>query len=523
MKKKCRLYKPSSMQYGGQSNDKFTMTQDSQTDPIPQERANEFLLWLRKTTQEKKLTEELEAMDALNNNFAKRSNTIQQNAIEDFQIGGSIPALGAQTNNFNTHLAYGGNLTEDTNKENIKPYDDPSFWQGINTYDDMIAKFDGWAKLGIVKDKELYDAATKYTGLVWEQNPTSTTGTDWIPVQSTNNIKPQKPKFENENPQFRENPETGKLEQRRVRPSTGEEYWVASNPTMAGQYYKNAINQGNPNIKLSGREGVMRDMQLNPENITTDYNKPIPQITEAPASEEGIISNLAYGGNLDYMQKRDSNLQFFQDAYNQSNPNIMKNLQSFTGTMPKAQKGLSYPGNMQLLPEIDELTREDVLRMMEENDPKVMDPTQYQNESIQEFEPGSTEDPFNKNKRTNDRGNYGSTGMDPRNTNMAQGMIAGMRVGEGIFNYKNRAEEEQELRKRFSNVFETHGIAGQDRGDYMVNVPGIGDPLKPDQHTRMGYNTKIAQDGLEVDQELELTDEQINELITQGYNIEYLD
>ena len=62
-----------------------------------------------------------------------------------------------------------------------------------------------------------------------------------------------------------------------------------------------------------------------------------------------------------------------------------------------------------------------------------------------------------------------------------------------------------------------------DRGDYLANVPGIGDHLKPDQHTRMGFDTKVAQDGYQVGDELQLRQDQIEQLIADGYQLEYLD
>jgi hypothetical protein len=41
-------------------------------------------------------------------------------------------------------------------------------------------------------------------------------------------------------------------------------------------------------------------------------------------------------------------------------------------------------------------------------------------------------------------------------------------------------------------------VSGSDRGDYMANAPGVGGNFRPDELTRMGYNTKNAQEGIEV-------------------------
>jgi hypothetical protein len=197
----------------------------------------------------------------------------------------------------------------------------------------------------------------------------------------------------------------------------------------------------------------------------------------------------------------------------------------------KAQDGISYPGQLPLIPEIDDslmlLPEVDEVPIAQGLTPNVISEDDYTTAPVTEFVPGGPDDPMMEGERgsANDRGSFGSIGMDPRNTNIAQGAIAGMRLAEGLFSMGDRMREEEKLKARFSNVFETHGTAGTDRGDYMVNVPGVGDPLKPNQHTRMGYNTKIAQDGgaYEIDDELELTEEQINNLVAQGYNLEYLD
>jgi len=251
----------------------------------------------------------------------------------------------SQDLNDETTMAYGGNINRKQfphggwhppvieGKADIALIDNPNFYKGIETTDDAQKALDfvreHFAVTTNGNQQDVMELFKQYSSkylpdIEWTDytstiNPDGSSGKMQFKMKNDPINKPQKPKFENENPQFRQNPNTGKLEQRRVRPSTGEEYWVASNPTMAAQYYKNAINQGNSNIKLSGREGVMRDMQLNPENITTDYNEPIslPEETISPpninqiqtAPEEEIIlekeistennpTQLAYGGRV---------------------------------------------------------------------------------------------------------------------------------------------------------------------------------------------------------------------------------
>lgn len=105
----------------------------------------------------------------------------------------------------------------------------------------------------------------------------------------------------------------------------------------------------------------------------------------------------------------------------------------------------------------------------------------------------------------------------------SQTALSGMHLLANIGGIDEQAQRERAVRERVSNVHRLYGTSEADRGDYMSNVPGVGDFLKPDQHTRMGYNTKIAQDGVQIDDEVELTEEQINQLIEQGYDLEYLD
>lgn len=106
---------------------------------------------------------------------------------------------------------------------------------------------------------------------------------------------------------------------------------------------------------------------------------------------------------------------------------------------------------------------------------------------------------------------------------MSDSILAGMHLLSNIGNADERAAEEKAIRERVSNVHRLYGTQGADRGDYMVNAPGVGDFLKPDQHTRMGYNTKIAQDGYQINDELDLSDEEIQDLINKGYTFDMLD
>ena len=108
---------------------------------------------------------------------------------------------------------------------------------------------------------------------------------------------------------------------------------------------------------------------------------------------------------------------------------------------------------------------------------------------------------------------------------MYQGFNAGINALSYLAEGDERASREKKLRERLSDVHRFYTPQGADRGDYMVNTPGVGDFLKPDQHTRMGYDTKVAQDGgsMEIGQEVALSNDEIERLIAQGYQLEYLD
>lgn len=112
---------------------------------------------------------------------------------------------------------------------------------------------------------------------------------------------------------------------------------------------------------------------------------------------------------------------------------------------------------------------------------------------------------------------------------LPSGMIAGMQLAANVGNLDDRAAQERNIRERTSNVHRLFQAQGSDRGDYLSNVPGVGNFLKPDQHTRMGYDTKVAQDGYQVDggynvgDEVDMRPEQIEQLIADGYQLEYLD
>lgn len=175
------------------------------------------------------------------------------------------------------------------------------------------------------------------------------------------------------------------------------------------------------------------------------------------------------------------------------------------GGMIHAQSGVSYPGAQPLWdPNDTDTSGEAFEAYMKQQGPDpepVVDPfAGYQTEQdfnqnqMEEFEPGGPDDPTKKKGK-------GIFGMgDPNKSNAqhqteAMGAITTMKGITGIAGYADKRKREEEIRNRMSNVFETHDVSGADRGDYLANVPGIGTNFRPDETTRMGYNTKIAQEG----------------------------
>lgn len=80
--------------------------------------------------------------------------------------------------------------------------------------------------------------------------------------------------------------------------------------------------------------------------------------------------------------------------------------------------------------------------------------------------------------------------------NAALGIIGVGQLGTwlGEIDERNAAEAyRKERESRLSNA-----VRPGNHGDYMANVAGVGDYFRPDEHLRKGYNTKIARDGTQV-------------------------
>ena len=89
-----------------------------------------------------------------------------------------------------------------------------------------------------------------------------------------------------------------------------------------------------------------------------------------------------------------------------------------------------------------------------------------------------------------------------------------------------RAEEEAAIAERISDPFRRFNTSGTNRGERGVNAWRIGAHLAPTEHTRKGFDTKTAQAGTEVGyeegQELDLSPEELQELMAMGYEFDII-
>jgi hypothetical protein len=231
-----------------------------------------------------------------------------------------------------------------------------------------------------------------------------------------------------------------------------------------------------------------------PNNLTRGYFKKVPvyrnYFTVEPEYKKGGGIN-----RLPKYQMR-GDVNFPTDNIFGNNPNINLN-QSF-------QNIGTAGGYMDFISDLNTMYPQSAQEEMIEGD--MTDPNSL-------TEPGRFElDKVNKFKTAFDNNPY----LMPTMAIGAMDLIGN--IGE-LDEQRNR---ENQLRERVSNVHRSYNVNETSRGDYMVNTPKTGDGLKPDEHLRKGFNTKIAQRGMEVNEELEMSDEEIQELIAQGYKIEFL-
>jgi hypothetical protein len=108
---------------------------------------------------------------------------------------------------------------------------------------------------------------------------------------------------------------------------------------------------------------------------------------------------------------------------------------------------------------------------------------------------------------------------------VAQGILGMFDTTIGVGTGIQTAREEDQLAMRKSDPFRRYHTQGKIEGDRTPHTTQkIGNNLTPTRYTRKGYGTKVAQMGYEVGQELDgLTPEEIEELLAQGYELEFID
>jgi len=110
-----------------------------------------------------------------------------------------------------------------------------------------------------------------------------------------------------------------------------------------------------------------------------------------------------------------------------------------------------------------------------------------------------------------------SFGKNAPSNAASEGILAGMRGMTSGLMRREALQNETKYKQEISNPFNTYKVGEANPGDYMANAPGFGDHLKPNEHTRRGKGVQMAQQGFEVDAELDLTKEEIAALEAQGY------
>lgn len=254
-------------------------------------------------------------------------------------------------------------------------------------------------------------------------------------------------------------------------------------------------------------------------NIDQSFGQGNP--TQLPAQQplQGIMSMFAYGGNLPEYQSAGGvsypGNQLLLDEYLQDQGKAV------TPQPPQPNWYTEDFGQEQVQrPQINQpMAKKETIN---EADYQTASDWEMEQGKRKEFEPGGPDDPFKKAKKKNPFA-AAEDKSNAEHQNEAQGAIATMKGVTTLASYQEKRKREEAIKNRMSNVFETHDVQGSDRGDYMANAPGVGGNFRPDELTRMGYNTKIAQSGYEVNDELELSEAEINDLIAQGYQLEYLD
>lgn len=512
MKKKVRVYGfGGTPQYkrGGEyktieASGPVNQTQDSTDDNIPQQKTGNFLDWLKNSTEASLFKQSIEQQQELIRGIAQDGYSMMTTNIPEHLKWNRNLQPGAVSKLYGKKKDPNASIWAATMEKDTLNWEDP-----LNTMQSMVtqvfSKPNKW-ELDLKKGQNQHDLFTGYneegyavpelndiqvTGVKKNGNKRTLTYNATGTQKYLGNQQPASEKTYYEQPKFKEETPTSQ-------PYTSSD----TNPnTVHGQMtYMNNLNQ-----------------QVNQKNA------------------ENYLQFPGFNGNPFSVRK-----DLLDGSWAEKNPELIKMLGNFAyGGIPKAQYGnfpdlesfitqsQDYNLMNQYPPEGNPSTTHGMMDFLHNMNTEIAQTTgterpQYEAMGAPTPEPGDRNISENGELKLKKVSNWDqATAQNPYLA--SQTMIAGMQLLGNIGNLDERAAQEAAIRERVSNVHRLYNAQGSDRGDYMVNVPGVGDFLKPDQHTRMGYNTKVAKMGYQIDDEVDLTEEEIKNLIAQGYNLEFLD
>jgi hypothetical protein len=452
MKKRVRVYKrKQQMKNGGPT---ANITQDSQLDPIPEQRTNKFSSWLQNSAV---MGAEREKQKQYEEFLKSMSKGGAPSAIPGYAGGGSMLSPGAYDEGSmmkeNTHLAF----YQDAYNKDQKSTE--NFMGDLGTI--------GATTAGIMGQPDVY----KYEGDT--VNPFGE-GVDMTGMEITGI-------------------EEGKNKRHRTM-----KYNATGTPSAPGKTQEEAWNDPN-----------MTDEQY--ESFMGGDERKHPKLNDAWLKTKQGIGNAA-----------DKTGNAFQNAWYKMQQGRPEQMQDGGQDCPVGYKK-DFKGQC-----VSQITGEP----MADEAPSLENPGLENPFAQKQPNPLTGETPMGfdatgKQYENNGIGNFGDAGQNPEdgsglktqgeldlvkqsklktfdeNNPYAKGELipavgnAIAWIGEG----DERVQNEQRLRKKISDPFNVYRTMGADRGDRMANVPGFGNELKPDDHTRWGRDTKVAQDGIDVRKE----------------------
>jgi hypothetical protein len=480
MKKRVRVYKPKAqMKNGGQTANN---TQDSKLDPIPQQRAGKFQDWLQNSAITGAEREQKKQYEELLKSMSKEGNPY---AIPGYAGGGTMLSPGAYDEGSimkdDTHLAYfqqAYNKSQDSTKDfmgnvgtltgaaaGVMGMPDVYKYKGdtVNPFGEGV-DMTGMEITGIEEGKNKRHRTMKYTATGTPSEPGITQEQAWNDPNMTDQ------QYENfmGGQDERKHP---KLNDAWLKTKQG----IGNAANATGDAFQNAwwkMQQGRPEQMQFGGEndcpaGYKKDYKGQCVNRITGE----PLADDAPSLENPGLEN-PFGQKPPNPLTGETPMGFDATGEQYENTGLVT---GDAGQNPDLNSGLETQGEL-------DLTRQSKLKTFDQMNPYV------------------------------------------KGEVMPAAMNAIAWLGEG----DERAQAKADLEKRISDPFNVYRTMGADRGDRMANVPGFGNELKPDEHTRWGRDTKVAQDGMEVGgmnigDEQEMSDEEIQRLLAQGYKLEFLD